>query len=745
MSDKGEKGASAEGRMTDAELAALQVQLGQDLQARFGASMEAFKKYLPDVYESFKDYRPKKALQFFCAENGEPNLMFPDDGGRVLYDTGEPAERTGREIAALLERERMEGDEPAMAYDPYGQITLRYSNEILRKAKEIIASQPKAAYSPAELGCVPNFIILGLGLGYPLQEALSRIEIANLIAIEPDSDLFYASIYACDWAGILKFLSDNNVALKLIVGKRGDDLAAILKDFYSKHGEFLSIFKVTYVHYGSKDIEGCAEYVARKSSALHQAMGFFDDHLFGTSHGFQCMLIGKHFVRRDAELPKKFRRWPLFVVGNGPSLDRDIPFLRRNQDKAVIIACGTALDTLYHAGIKPDFYAATERTPEISETIDAIPDQEFKDSLTLIAGDVIHPKTASRFKRTAIFGKAEEPFFWFCAAHHDRIPLLRPVDAMNPFVGNLGVASIFGFGFTEAYLFGLDCGRKISDGTAMHSRYSTVYGGAGVSDKGGNYYVSGKGDNAVPGNFGGAVESNAMFRLSIMMMEEAIRGHMFFTDDRFVIRNCSDGARIAGTVPARSEDLAFASRPNLRKQDLLDYVQDELTFSPGLSYGEAKGFINAPLFSALAEKVAALLRQKPQSRMAAVSRMMAATEFISALSGRLETAAYGSFMSGSAQIMFCSMLLALFHVKDDKASVDAVWGGLVQSCLNLIEDSERLFGCLPDYVLGEHYHFMDGKVGWPHEGSEPPKAPPYPHLFRKEFNDPLKKFVKRYE
>ncbi|MGN0908057.1 MAG: 6-hydroxymethylpterin diphosphokinase MptE-like protein [Succinivibrio sp.] len=745
MSDAGEKGSGAKGRMTDAELAALQVRLGQDLQARFGASMEAFKKYLPDVYESFRNYRPRKALQFFCGENGEPNLMFPDEGGRVFYDTDEPAERTGREIAQLLERERMEGDEPAEAYDPYGQITLRYSNEILRKAKAIIASESKQAYSPAELGSVPNFIILGIGLGYPLQEALSRIEIANLIAVEPDPDLFYASIYACDWAGILKFLAQSGVGFKLIVGKRGDDLAAILKDFYSKHGEFLSIFKVTYVHYSSPDIEGCAQYVARQSGALHESMGFFDDHLFGTSHGFQCMIMGKHFVRRDAELPKEFRRWPLFVVGNGPSLDHDIPFLRRNQDKAVIIACGTALDTLYHAGVKPDFYAATERTPEISETIDAIPDQEFKDSLTLIAGDVIHPKTAARFKRTAIFGKAEEPFFWFCAAHHDRIPLLRPIDAMNPMVGNLGVASIFGFGFTEAYLFGLDCGRRISDDAAMHSMYSTIYGEAGVSDAGGNYSVSGKGANAVPGNFGGTVDSNQIFRLSIMMMEEAIKRHMFFRNDRFVIRNCSDGARIAGTIPARSDDLAFSSRPNLRKQDLLDYVQEELTFSPKLSRGEAGSFINAPLFSALADRVAELLRRKPQSRMAAVSRMMEATEYISALSGRLDTAAYGSFMSGSAQIMFCSMLLALFHVKDDRSSVDAVWDSLVRSCLSLIEDSKKLFACLPDYVLGEHYRFMDGKVGWPHEGSEPPKAPPYPHLFRTEFSDPVKKFQKRYE
>ncbi len=738
-----EKDSGARGRMTDEELAALQVRLGQDLQARFGESMEAFRKYLPDVYESFKDYRPRKALQFFCAENGEPNLMFPDEGNRVFYDTDEPAERTGREVQEVLDSEKLLGTVGVRQYDPYGQISIRYANAMLEASEKIVNSQPKLVYTPSELGGVPNFILLGIGLGYPLPEILSRVEVGSLIAIEPDPDIFYASLYACDWAGLLEFFAKNGTSLKLIVGKSGDELESVLKEYYMAHGEFLTCFKVTYVHYATPEIKRDADYVARKFSALHDSMGFFDDHLFGTSHGFQSMIMGKHFVRRDVELPVKYRRWPVFVVGNGPSLDHDIPFLRKNQDKAVIIACGTALDTLYHAGIKPDFYAATERTPEISETIDAIPDQEFKDSLTLIAGDVIHPKTSSRFRRTALFGKPDEPFFWFCAAHQDLIPLLRPIDVMNPFVGNLGVASIFGFGFTESYLFGLDCGRKISEGKAMHSKYSAVYGAAGVSDKGGNYAVSSR--NAVEGNFGGKVESGRMFRLSLQFIELVIREHRFFREDNFVIRNCSDGVRIEGTLGVRSEDLDFRCRADLPKQELMDFIENRLTAGVDLDEEGARRLLSPEVFGRIQDRILSLLERRPESRMACVSRMMQVTEYISQLIRRLETAGYGSFNQGNAQIAFMIMVLTLFHIKDDRRSVDLAWDGLVKYYRWFLEDSKKLFGCMPDYVLGEHYHFMDGRVGWPHEDSEPPKAPPYPHLFRKEFNDPLKKFVKRYE
>ena len=77
------------------------------------------------------------------------------------------------------------------------------------------------------------------------------------------------------------------------------------------------------------------------------------------------MPVKKNFVLRHQTLDKKYAKLPVFVIGSGPSLDNDIPFIRKNQDKAIVVACGTAIDTLYHAGIKPDFYACTERTPEI--------------------------------------------------------------------------------------------------------------------------------------------------------------------------------------------------------------------------------------------------------------------------------------------------------------------------------------------------------------------------------------------
>ena len=53
---------------------------------------------------------------------------------------------------------------------------------------------------------------------------------------------------------------------------------------------------------------------------------------------------------------------PAIIVGNGPSLDKEIDFLRKNQDNFVIFCSGSALKPLYKAGITPDFQVEIERS-----------------------------------------------------------------------------------------------------------------------------------------------------------------------------------------------------------------------------------------------------------------------------------------------------------------------------------------------------------------------------------------------
>lgn len=724
------------------ELALLQQNLAEDLKLRFEENLKAFKTFMPDVVQSFATYIPKKSLQFFCTENGVPNLEFPDDDHRIFYNCNDPWAYTESSVNNALASDPLPGVVFDKQADPYGQIHFRYLSETKTAIRKLFSNQEAKNFTPKIVGGIANCVVLGLGLGYPLGVLYSKVEIANLIAIEPDPDLFYASLHAFDWASLLTFIKENDLGFKLIVGQSTENLYNVLELFYMRHGTFLSSQGWAYVGYVSNDILEYKKILEHDFNLLYRTLGFFDDHLFATSHAIQSIMLKKHFAQRSAKVPEEFSNWPVFIVGNGPSLDNDIPFLRKNQDQAIIIACGTALDTLYHAGIKPDFYAATERTPEISETIDAIPDQDFKDSLCLIAGDVIHPKTSSRFKHTCIFGKPDDAFFWFFNGHTPENQHLKEIDIMNPLVGNLGVASIFAFGFKEAYLFGLDNGRKISFGDAMHSKYSTVYHEAGISDHGGNYTLDNS--NKLPANFEGYVESGYLFALSKRYMEKVIEAPLYGRIPGQHIYNCSDGAAIKGTIPLHSYQIDFSHKPKLDKQRFMNYVEKEFTFVPNIDSSTIEQLLEKKEFDNIIERIEKVLSICPGSRTSFTKCLMSISEIVYTVSQNRYLSGLSWFLRGTTQTIFIQVLFMLYHVTDEAEGIEKAWA-MLTSYKNFIKDAQKLYKFMPDYILGEHYHFCDGKIGWDHEESLAPTAPAYPRLYKKKYEDPLKKFIKRYE
>ena len=50
------------------------------LPLRFSANMQAFERLIPAIFNKFKDYKVTRELEFFCTENGEPNIRWKDNG-----------------------------------------------------------------------------------------------------------------------------------------------------------------------------------------------------------------------------------------------------------------------------------------------------------------------------------------------------------------------------------------------------------------------------------------------------------------------------------------------------------------------------------------------------------------------------------------------------------------------------------------------------------------------------------------
>lgn len=721
-------------------LSQLQGQMSSMLIERFKRNIQVFSEFIPDIADTFRNYRPSRTLDFFCTENGIPNLMFPQNGNEILYKTDNPLELCKEQIDDVLSKQRYVGTGYSKEYDQFGQIHFRYLSHAVARVKA--AMEGEGLCTARELKSCPNCVVVGIGLGYPVGLLCERMEIANLVLIEPDPDLFFASLHAFDWASLLQYMKENHYGINFLIGQTAQQLSEDLSGFYERHGRFLSGQCICFVHYANQEIRDLVSTLLKDYYRIHSAMGFFDDHLFGISHACWAVTHHRRFLRADAAPEEWFRRIPLFVVGNGPSLDRDIPFLRRCQDKALIMACGTALDTLYHAGICPDFYACTERTPQIAETIDAIKDKDFLRRITLIAGDVVHPQTQKRFTRSAIFGKPDEPFFWMARAAFPGARKIRAINVMNPIVGNLGVSAAMSLGFYRVCLFGLDNGKPVR-ADHMHSKYSTLYSSSGISDKGGNYDLSS--GITLPGNFGGEVQSNYIFRLANRHMELVMRlAHEYCPS--LYITNSSDGALMEGAKPVKSNDLMeeFLQMDDIDKESALSYLQDCLCLSLEIPEGELNLACLKKEFSRVCDSLIEKIRTyAKKERTAFVQHLESLSEEIAKLNANPLTRGLGYTLEGTSQSMFMMALNALYHVHDETKAVELA-SRVLDDYVFLLEDAKRLYAFLPDYVMGDHLKHLNGHLGFDHPGFPAPAVPQKRRLIKSGFSDPEEKFVRRY-
>lgn len=719
------------------ELKKIQSQMYLFLEERFCNNLKTFKKYYPEIAKRFDVYNPVKKFEFFCTQNGIPNLFFTKDN-EFFYKTEDPIAYCQEELDKFLFSAKVQQTKYQREFDPYGQIHFKYSNQAvaiensLPRNKDLLIKDVKS---------FPNCLMIGCGLGYHLARLYEQVEIENLVLVEPDPDLFYASMFAFDWSNLLEYLHESEHQIHFIIGAELDQLFLELESCYTKSGIFLSGSWFTYIHYINDETKKTWDEIKKHYDQLHEAIGFFDDHLFATSQGIE-LINNKHKFVLKKPLKKEYKDLPVFVIGAGPSLDHDIPFLRKYQDKAIVIACGTAIDSLYHAGIKPDLYVNLERTFNIGDsTLGVIPDKKFLQDIIIVASDTCHRNTLKYFKNSAIFAKNDEPFFPYLTSYYPELENIQEIKLSNPVVGNAGLASAIYFGFENIYLFGIDNGKKIGT-SQMHSSFTTLYSKRGVVDNAGSYQI----EKVLPGNFGGQCESSFFFAMSghnigfLLQMEK-------LNNDKLICHNCSDGIFMENTIPTHSDELAgeFASKSDIDKHKFSEYLIGEKTAVLHFPEHAFSKLFDSEKFNEICKKSLLMLDNLPDNRSDYVKVMVKLSKYIFELTKYKDTFYYGSVLNGSIQNLFILVSRALYHSSEETKCIDGA-----NRIMNLVRDflteAQVLFSYLPDYAMWDHRkYFENGLVG---KDTSYGKAPPFPEKFeiiRTEFDDPLKTFVKKYD
>lgn len=525
------------------------------LEVQFQKNMDFFKKSQAGIHKHFIGYNPED-LKLMYTESGYVNLVNYNLDNKPVYQE-DPKDYCKNYIERFIEKpthykisakttKTINEEQDAHVSKMNKAITLLHSTK----------SQPK----DFRLGPCTNFMMmLGVGLGYQIEILLQKTDIRHLIIIEPHEDIFYAALHTIDWAEMHDHFSQENRSLSYIIGQTPDKTFDILKLHLARIGIHNVAKPYIYDHLSSQQMQDTAKTFFDKVPLLLTALGYFDDERTSLAHTVNNYKNDVPVLRGHPLIDKQYSDLPVFIIGNGPSLDSAADFLQNNKDNAVIISCGTALGSLKKMGIKPDFHVEMERTRPVVEWIENSTDEVYRKNIILMALNTVHPKVFSLFNRKGMGLKSNDLGTHYLSQFIAKNQHVINLAFSNPTVINAGAAFSASLGFSRVYLIGADLG--FSAGAQHHSKLSTHYDIKDEHVEGlGLYKHDNEGNITVEGNFGGDISTTVTYNSSRHAMEKLID-----QDKNIKYFNTSNGILIHGAQPTPYERIELDKIENKEK------------------------------------------------------------------------------------------------------------------------------------------------------------------------------------
>lgn len=495
-------------------------------------NLRAFEQYFPSLFLQFKDYQYRHWQPIINRQSGEVNLF------HLRSSTVLNAESAKANAHALARHFQRYPNRDGLIFG-YEQDKLKHylHNIFVRRTATVLrAHNDKVGELPENIKAM---IFFGIESGYTIASLLQTNSIDCLILCEPNPDFFYASLFAINWADILKSVDEAEQRIYINIGEAGAHLFSDLNRQFVNIGPY--ILNETYFLQGyANKLLSRAIKDLRDQLKITFSLGENLDHaLYGIEHTVHAIADGIPLMAAQAPslLPKPLLELPVFIVGNGPSLDNSIELLRESRQKMIVVSCGTALQALYRYGITPDFHAEVEQNRATFDWASRVNAPEFLKSITLISVNGIHPDTCGLYKDTLIAFKTGE------ASSITAMAILGATRFSQlkhsfPTVSNLAIDFFTTLGFQQLYLVGVDLG--FVDYENHHSKQSGYFeNGKAIYD----YQKDLAKSLPVRGNFREQVFTKAEFNMSRTMMEQLLS---LYQIDVF---NLSDGAYIQGAAP----------------------------------------------------------------------------------------------------------------------------------------------------------------------------------------------------
>ena len=335
---------------------------------------------------------------------------------------------------------------------------------LLTSERDPLAEARRWVASLGDLGEKHTVVVVGLGLGYHVLELLHGRRGGLVVVLEPSLAMLHAALRCQDFLTDILLLR-----LAFVVAEQRTELFAPLMGHNVELmlGSSLAQHAVS----GRAWPTACSQLQRSFTEYLHFVRSALTTTLEISAASADNVLRNlPYYVRWPGieALKDKWKGRPGFCVSAGPSLRKNMHWLKQIKGRAPILAVQTTLKPLLAAGIRPDIVTALDYSALSQRFYEGL---EGLDDITLVADAKVHPIVPSNYPGPVrmYYNSFVDLLLEEMGDHRDMLPAGSTVAHLNLYLARY-------MGCDPIVLIGQDLGFAenvyYAPGTAIHTVWS---------------------------------------------------------------------------------------------------------------------------------------------------------------------------------------------------------------------------------------------------------------------------------
>jgi hypothetical protein len=407
-----------------------------------------------------------------------------------------------------------------------------------------------------EMRNIEKFMFIGVGLGLHIFPIHKKISSDEYLIIENDLELFRLSLFTTPY-----YKMQDEIKITFSISEDDNSFINSINNFLE-----ISFFRNKYLKYSFFPAHSKHKIKLIQNTLAAQDFVSFPYKILLNkvlkpldfiNSGYNVLNMSKHF--EDSKLSNK----PILVIGAGPSLGKNIQWLKDNQEYFIIMAVSSTLKLLSQHNIKPDIVTHLDGFEVALDLFKGFNAKEFLTDSIAILGSFTPDSVKKFFKKENTFF-TEEGTYYNNSFNTNTGPCVGSTSIMHSIILNA----------KNIYILGIDLSIDEKTGkTHSQSHVTTDKHDLSEANKlkssmsfRGNIFP-------VKGNFKQQVFTNPLFQVSIQTLYNKIPA---IKKEYQNIYNLNDGAYLEQTIPLHIKDIDIKRFESINKQSVHENMLDTL-------------------------------------------------------------------------------------------------------------------------------------------------------------------------